>query len=181
MFEMQGMRRDTQKGLARLIAAILVAILSALVGQKQLTKNKNIHPPAGDVSGQGRPVDGDSLFVGGSEVRLKGIDAPEGRQTCMRNGSAWDCGNAARDELRRLIGGQTVVCQSTERDMHGRLLGYCTAGGRDLNSGMVAAGLAVAYGGYLREQGQAKAAKRGLWAGEFQQPRDWRHERGIGL
>ncbi|MEQ1715671.1 MAG: thermonuclease family protein, partial [Hyphomicrobium sp.] len=134
-----------------------------------------------DVQGAARAVDGDSLFVGRDEVRLQGIDAPEGKQTCTRAGLSWDCGNAARDELRRLIGKDVVRCQAAERDKHGRVLGQCSAGGRDLNAGMVASGFAVSYGGYLREQGEAKARRRGLWSGEFQTPRDWRHERGIGL
>ena len=30
------------------------------------------------------------------------------------------------------------------------------------------------------EQGDAKAKRRGLWASEFQQPRHWRQDRGIG-
>jgi len=74
-----------------------------------------------------------------------------------------------------------VVCRGVERDKHGRVLGYCTAGGRDLNAGMVASGMAVAYGGYNREEAEARAQKRGLWGSDFKSPRDWRHERGIGL
>ena len=174
-------QRSNKQKLARLIATVILAIVSALLGHKHLNKNTKNDPIREAVQGAGRPIDGDSLYVGRDEVRLKGIDAPEGRQTCSRNGSPWDCGNAARDELRRLIGKDVVVCRATERDKHGRVLGYCSAGGRDLNAGMVSSGLAVAYGGFLREQGEAKASRRGLWSGEFENPRDWRHERGIGL
>lgn len=174
-------QRSSRLRLARLIATVILAVVSALIGRNHLNRNTKDDPIREAVQGAGRPIDGDSLYVGRDEVRLKGIDAPEGRQTCTRNGAAWDCGNAAREELRRLIGKDAVVCRATERDKHGRVLGYCSAGGRDLNAGMVASGLAVAYGGYLREQGEAKAGRRGLWAGEFETPRDWRHERGIGL
>lgn len=179
--DMQGRSRDTKQTLARLIAALILAVLSALFGHKQLSQRPNYGPVTGEVKGAGRAIDGDSLFVGRDEVRLQGIDAPEGKQTCTRDGASWDCGNAARDELRRLIGKDVVVCSAVERDKHGRVLGHCSAGGRDLNAGMVSAGLAVAYGGYLREQGEAKSRRRGLWSGEFEQPRDWRHERGIGM
>lgn len=175
--------RDMQRQLTKWIAALIVAALGALFGQEHLTGSHSRTtegPMAAQVSGAGRPVDGDSLFVGRDEVRLKGIDAPEGRQSCTRENREWDCGNAARDELRRLIGKDLVQCQVFERDKHGRLLAACSAGGRDLNAGMVASGMAVAYGGYLREQGDAKAKRRGLWASEFQQPRDWRQGRGIG-
>lgn len=183
---MQGRRRTTsifdRRQLARLAATIILAVLSAVLGHKQLSSPGKDDPlPPEGVRGAGRPIDGDSLYVGRDEVRLKGIDAPEGKQLCTREGKSWDCGNAAREELRRLIGKDVVICEAVERDKHGRVLGYCKAGNRDLNAGMVSSGFAVAYGGYLREQGEAKARRRGLWAGEFEQPRDWRHERGIGL
>lgn len=174
------MRRDVERQLAKWVSAAILAILAAIFGQKQFSPTKDYGPAPAGVTGVGRAIDGDSLHVGNSEVRLKGIDAPEGRQTCTRGGAAWECGKASRDELRRLIGKDMVNCQVLEKDKHARLLARCSAGGRNLNAGMVASGLAVSYGGYLREEGDAKAKKRGLWAGEFQSPRDWRHERGIG-
>ncbi|HPG88346.1 MAG TPA: thermonuclease family protein [Hyphomicrobium sp.] len=180
---MQLLSRSAQRQLTKWGAALIVAILGALFGQGQFggSGNRNAGGPTPpQVSGAARAIDGDSLFVGRDEVRMKGIDAPEGKQTCMRDGREWACGDAARDELRRLIGKDVVQCRVFERDKHGRLLAQCSAGGRDLNAGMVASGLAVAYGGYLREQGDAKAKRRGLWGSEFQQPRDWRHDRGIG-
>lgn len=180
---MQPLTASARRQLVRWVAALIVAVLGAVFGQDQLrgpSQRTTGGPTPDQISGAGRAVDGDSLFVGRDEVRMKGIDAPEGKQTCTRDGRTWACGDAARDELRRLIGKDVVQCRVFERDKHGRFLSACSAGGRDLNAGMVASGLAVAYGGYLREQGDAKARKRGLWAGEFQQPRDWRYERGIG-
>lgn len=182
------MRRTRQdrpnSGWQQIVRLILLAVLAAVTsmyGRKHMNSNTKYDPVPADVRGAARPIDGDSLFVGANEVRLKGIDAPEGRQTCSREGRTWDCGNAARDELSRLIGRDIVVCSASERDQHGRVLGFCSAGGRDLNAGMVSSGLALAYGGYTREESEARAQKRGLWAGEFERPRDWRHERGIGL
>lgn len=128
------------------------------------------------VRGFGRPIDGDSLWVGGQEVRLKGIDAPEWKQVCERNGAEWACGEAARDELVRTIATDTATCTISQRDVYGRMLGQCSAGGRDLNAGMVASGMAVAFGGYESLQAEARAARRGLWAGNFEVPRDWRAE-----
>lgn len=180
---MQLLTGRSRQQLVRWAAAVIVAVLGALFGQDQLrgpSRNPSAGPVPDQIQGAGRAIDGDSLFVGRDEVRMKGIDAPEGRQTCTREGRTWACGDAARDELRRLIGKDVVQCRVFERDKHGRYLASCRAGGRDLNAGMVASGMAVAYGGYLREQGEAKAKRRGLWASEFQQPRDWRHERGIG-
>jgi len=126
------------------------------------------------VEGVAHLIDGDSFRLGQYEVRLKGIDAPEGRQTCRRGGKDWDCGAEARRELARIIGGRPIACDVDSRDQHGRLLAYCKAGQRDINAGMVASGYALSYGAYLKDEGVAKAAKRGLWSGEFQRPRDWR-------
>lgn len=135
---------------------------------------------AGPAQGAARLVDGDSLFVGEREVRLFGIDAPEGRQTCTRRGESWPCGEEARRQLARLVDGQTVSCRPVEVDQHGRLLGLCTAGATELNRGMVRSGLALAYGRFESEEREAKAARRGLWSGEFERPRDWRRNHGMG-
>lgn len=128
----------------------------------------------GEVRGRARLVDGDSLYVGGAEVRLIGIDAPEGRQECQREGRSWPCGREAEATLARLIGGVEIVCAIESRDKHGRMLAVCGAGGRDLNRAMVESGMAVAYGRYRAEETAAHAARRGLWSGTFERPRDWR-------
>lgn len=134
--------------------------------------------PIEPVRGHARLVDGDSFFLGGEEVRLVGIDAPEGRQRCTRAGQSWPCGEEARRQLARLIGGREITCRSVERDQHGRLLGVCFVGAQELNREMVASGLALAYGNYEKEEATARSARRGLWSGEFQRPRDWRRHQG---
>jgi endonuclease YncB( thermonuclease family) len=137
--------------------------------------------PGALLSGPIRIIDGDSLVLDGREVRLVGIDAPEGRQACTQGGREWRCGEASRAALQRLVGSDAVECRSVERDQHGRDLARCTAGGRDLNRSMVAEGFAVAFGSdYRREEAAAREARRGLWAGEFEPPREWRRRNGIG-
>jgi len=131
--------------------------------------------------GRAHVIDGDSLRIGGEEIRLLGVDAPEGRQTCRRSGATWACGEQARDALARMIGGQQVACRGHERDRFNRMLAVCEAGGRELNGAMVAEGWVVAYGKrYADEEGQAKAARRGLWSGEFERPHEWRRQNGVG-
>lgn len=137
-------------------------------------------PTPARVDGQAKPIDGDSFRLGSEEVRLQGIDAPEGRQTCQRGTEVWLCGEAARTAFQRLVGGRRVECEVSGRDRHDRLLARCFVGGTDINSAMVASGMAVAYGDYGREETEAKIAKRGLWSSEFEMPRAWRQSQGVG-
>lgn len=161
-----------------LVRAIVVAVLAVIAGLLGRTWQ-----PQGDavdvatVEGRPRLVDGDSFFLGTREVRLEGIDAPEGRQTCRRNGAEVRCGEEAKRELQRLIGSRPITCAVDKKDQHGRLLSFCKSGDRDLNREMVENGFAVSFGSqYQAEERRARAAKRGLWAGEFERPSDWRRQ-----
>jgi endonuclease YncB( thermonuclease family) len=128
--------------------------------------------------GTARVNDGDTITLGQERIRLRGIDAPEYTQTCERNGEDYACGQMARQALVDMIGGRQVSCAGWQRDRYGRFLGDCRAGDVDLNSALVAAGWAVAYGGYKAEERKARAAKAGIWAGGFERPQDWRHAHG---
>jgi hypothetical protein len=118
-------------------------------------------------------------MVGGTEVRLFGIDAPEFDQYCQRNGQEWSCGSAAADRLAELVTSRHVVCSSVGTDQHGRVLGRCMAGATDVNRAMVASGFAVAFrrysSDYVSAEDSARANRRGIWAGTFQMPSDFRH------
>lgn len=122
--------------------------------------------------------DGDSITLGGKRIRLLGIDAPEYTQTCQRDGAGYACGRQAREALVQLIGKRPVSCSGTRHDRYGRFLGTCMAGNVDLNRAQVAAGWAVAYGGYESEEAAARTAKAGIWAGTFDRPQDWRRHHG---
>jgi len=122
-----------------------------------------------------RVVDGDSLEFKNERVRLKGIDAPEGRQYCEKQGKKWACGRASTNALRQLIGRQSVVCKGQDYDQHGRLLAFCHVGEVEINRYMVQNGWAVSFGNeFLGQQRQARQAKRGIWQGPFEMPREWR-------
>jgi len=47
------------------------------------------------IIGPAAVVDGDSLTLTGTSIRLFGIDAPEGSQTCQRKDALWSCGDDA--------------------------------------------------------------------------------------
>jgi endonuclease YncB( thermonuclease family) len=126
--------------------------------------------------------DGDTLTVQGQRMRLLNIDAPEYRQNCTAGGETYPCGRQARAALAAMTAGKAVTCKGWERDKYDRPLVVCGAGSPalELNSAMVRQGWAVAYGDYRGEEAEARTAKRGLWQGDFQRPRDWRieHEQG---
>ena len=113
-----------------------------------------------------RIVDGETLRLGERVLRLANLDAPGRGQACRDvAGARFDCGDAAAAALAGLIGGRDVVCRLSGRDSFGRGLGTCSAGGVELNAGLVAGGFASADGGSLRLMEQeARRASRGLWA-----------------
>ena len=130
--------------------------------------------PQRDITGAAEAVDGDSVRLNSEDLRLQGIDAPELFQTCRVSGRETPCGREARAALRKLLASGLATCIGNERDRYGRLLVVCRVRGIDVNAAMVRDGQAVSFGGYQAEEAEAKAAYRGLWAGEFEQPRDWR-------
>lgn len=124
-------------------------------------------------------IDGDSLREGKTEIRLYGIDAPEYRQTCSdQNGVSYACGKRAADELRQLLRTGQTTCKSFEIDRYGRSVATCQSGALNLNSEMVRRGWAVAFVqfgvDYVLIEKEARAAKRGLWAGKFEEPATYR-------
>ena len=49
----------------------------------------------------------------------------------------------------------------------------------ELNRWLVEEGWAVSFGGYQGAERTARTARKGVWAGEFLRPADWRADRGI--
>src|ERR1017187_8317617 len=86
---------------------------------------------AADLSGVPRIVDGDTLAIGATKVRLEGIDAPETDQVCLNaNGAHWACGIDARDQLVAHIAGRDIDCSSHGTDVYRRTLAICYLAGR---------------------------------------------------
>jgi endonuclease YncB( thermonuclease family) len=125
-------------------------------------------------------IDGDSLRIGSTDIRLDGIDAPELGQTCRySDGRVWACGRAAKVRLAEFVSGPEVICTEQGRDRYGRTLAICSAGAvRDMGEALVRAGLALNYDRYTsryREaQEDARRVRRGVWSGSFDRPEDWR-------
>ena len=128
-----------------------------------------------DITGPARVIDGDTIEIGSERIRLHGIDAPESDQNCQDgDGKVYACGAVATKALAELVRDQPVTCKGNQRDRYGRLIAVCRVGQTNLNSYMVATGMALAYRKYSQEyvvyEGQARSKKRGLWAGKFVKP-----------
>lgn len=144
-----------------------------------------------EISGTPRVVDGDTIAFGPRRVRLWGIDAPEMDQTCVpaRAGETlpggvqvkqdYLCGVTARTALVYMIEPSPVRCEGKDIDRYGRTVAVCRRGTLELNREMVRLGWAIEYkryshGAYAAEEAEARAAKRGIWAGAFDEPEVWR-------
>ena len=96
--------------------------------------------------------DGDAIRCGsaGRSMRLYAIDAPEMPGAC-RLGRQCTPGDpfAARDHLRALTAGKTVMCRQVDLDRYGRKVVQCFADDIDLSCQMVRDGYAVERYGRL--------------------------------
>lgn len=133
---------------------------------------------AREITGQAKVIDGDTIHIWEHKIRMYGYDAPESEQTCQRQNKTYECGTAATEGLVQLTVGQTVQCQTTDKDRYGRWIATCLVKGTDVGAWMVGKGLAVAYRrystAYVADEEAAEAKGLGLWAGPFVMPWDWR-------
>ena len=131
-----------------------------------------------DVAGRASVVDGDTIDIHGERIRLHGIDAPESAQSCRRGSEVWRCGQQAAQALADKIGPRTVRCEEQDRDRYGRIVAKCFVDNEDLSEWLVLEGWAVAYvyysDEYTRSEASAKSNRRGIWAGPFVMPWNWR-------
>lgn len=134
--------------------------------------------PAYAIEGTAIVIDGDTITVKGQRIRLHGIDAPESAQVCLADGRPWYCGKDASAKLREKIDGRLVQCDEKGTDRYGRTIATCSVADQDLEAWMVEQGWAVAYRkyslDYMAQEEQAKVARRGIWASDFEMPWDWR-------
>ncbi len=138
--------------------------------------------PRAPIVGRVWVVDGDSIRIAGVSIRLAGIDAPEWDQTCTDPaGRSWRCGLAAGRRLREHVRGRVLTCRPRARDRYGRTVATCALpDGADVNAWLVRGGWAIASGYsriYAAEEADAKSEKRGIWAGSFIDPADWRRQK----
>ncbi|MBF0251095.1 MAG: thermonuclease family protein [Alphaproteobacteria bacterium] len=135
---------------------------------------------AGDFVGPAAFKDADSPWMDGRELRIaNGLDAIELTQVCTKDGAPWFAGQDAAAAVRAMFAGKTMICADTGDRSYGRPLVTCTVDGQDVAAAIIRAGWGMDWekysAGSLREaQAEAKAAGRGIWAGECLEPWVWR-------
>jgi endonuclease YncB( thermonuclease family) len=159
------------KSVGKAIVIVLLVAAFALTGLSM--------PSGGKLAGIASVVDGDTIEIRGQRIRFFGIDAPESKQSCTKDGAAYACGREAAFALSDKIGSKSVECEQKDVDRYKRIVAVCAADGVDLNGWMVAEGHARAYTQYsflyFLSELKAKSDRKGIWAGEFENPWDYRH------
>ncbi len=129
-------------------------------------------------------LDGDTVDFDEGRVRIHGIDAPEGAQSCRSERGDWACGRAATRAMERLTHDKKVTCEGRGVDDYGRLLGVCKVDGVDVGASLIRQGLAWAFVKYSRtyvqEEAEARLERRGVFAVENTPPWDFRSARWEG-
>ena len=116
------------------------------------------------VVGRAYVIDGDSIVIQKTQIRLFGIDAPELKHPY---------GKKAKWALLNLCKGQEIRAKILTQDAHGRTVAHCFLGdGRDLSAEMVKQGLAIDWpkfsGGIYREL-EVPDARQKMWLADARQ------------
>ena len=131
---------------------------------------------ANDLVGQASVVDGDTLEIHGTRIRLWGIDAPESGQLCRdADSDLYQCGAKAANDLDTFIARRPVDCTPVAEDQYGWTVATCSVGGADIGEWLVRNGLALDWpqyskGKYASAQREADRSGRGMWAGSYVEP-----------
>ena len=123
-------------------------------------------------------VDGDTIHLNGEKIRFTGIDTPELKQSCLKEGIKVFCGVTAKQILIDKIGNNNVECISEGKDQYKRTLAECFVNNESLSSYLVRSGYAFAYRKYSKkfvtDEDYARINKIGMWSMEFDYPWDYR-------
>ena len=127
-----------------------------------------------------RVIDGDTIHLNAEKIRFTGIDTPELKQTCIKEGVINPCGATAKEILIEKIGDSKVECISEGKDQYKRTLAECFVDSESLSSYLVRSGYAFAYRRYskkfVKDENYAKANQIGMWSMEFDYPWEYRKD-----
>ena len=123
-------------------------------------------------------VDGDTIHLNDEKIRFTGIDAPELKQTCLKEGMKDFCGVTAKQILIGKIGNNNVECIKEGKDRYKRTLAECFVNNESLSSYLVRSGYAFAYRKYskkfIEDENYAQANQIGMWSMKFEYPWSYR-------
>ena len=123
-------------------------------------------------------TDGDTITINGEKIRFSGIDTPEIKQACVKDGAKNLCGIKAKEILADKIANNKVNCLSKGKDQYKRTLAECFVNDESLSSYLVRSGYAFAYRKYsnkfIKDEDYARMKKIGMWSMEFEYPWDYR-------
>jgi endonuclease YncB( thermonuclease family) len=135
---------------------------------------------ADNLSGQANIIDGDTLEIHGTRIRLWGIDAPESNQLCRGKDSIqYRCGAKAANDLDSFLAKRPIDCVPVSLDQYRRTVAFCSVDGVDLADWLVRNGLALDWpqyskGSYDGAQRDAEHGGKGIWEGSYVEPRLFR-------
>lgn len=116
------------------------------------------------IRGRAYVVDGDTIVIKKTQIRLFGVDAPEMNHPY---------GKKAKWALIKLCKGQEIKAEVTDVDAHGRTVAKCfLPDGRDLSAEMVKLGLAIDWAkfsdGVYRDL-EVEDVRKKLWLADARQ------------
>lgn len=117
-------------------------------------------PVAGELTGKCHVIDGDTIVIKGTKIRLAGIDAPELDRP-------W--GQKSKWAMVNICKGKDVTAQLTGERSHDRLVATCyLADGRDIGAELISQGLALDWalfsGGKYRHLEPRGVRRKLMWA-----------------
>ena len=123
-------------------------------------------------------TDGDTIKINGEKIRFSGIDTPELKQICVKDGVKNSCGIKAKQILIDKISNNKVNCISEGKDQYKRTLAECFVNNESLSIYLVKSGYAFAYRKYskkfIKDEDYARIKKIGMWSMKFEYPWDYR-------
>lgn len=127
-------------------------------------KSAKLQPARTVLQGSAYVVDGDTIVIQKTQIRLFGVDAPE---------IDHPFGKKAKWALFALCKGQSVRAEVVEQDAHGRTVARCyLQDGRDLSAEMVKLGLAIdwpKFSGGTYSSLEVPDVRKKLWLADARQ------------
>lgn len=125
------------------------------------------------IAGDARALSGDAIDIGGSRLLLFDVAAPRVDLICREwRGSrqvSYPCGAYALAFMASLVAGHPARCVPRGPTAEGKTA-TCFVDGRDLAEALIDSGWGVSCGAesrYALREEVARAARRGLWSGTF--------------